>query len=84
MLSLRIKNETRCIGKSQGYQGLSIFDTVVDCTVTGPGTPAMRTAWEPTPAEMKAILRGAPIIVELIGTAHPPIRLFVGDVPDER
>lgn len=82
MQSGRWTDETRYIGESQGYNGLSIADAVVNCTVGGPGTPAMRTAWFPTPEELAAINAGAPIVVELLGRQHPPISVFTGRVPN--
>lgn len=77
----RIQGWTRELGKGQGYIGLSLRDVVISCTVGGPGTPAMETAWLPTPDEIAAIIAGAPIILRVIGTAHPPVMLTVGEPP---
>jgi hypothetical protein len=79
MIIGRIQGFTRVLGKSQGYIGLPLLDTEVHDTVTGPGTPAMQTASEPTPAEIAAINQGQPIILTVLGTAHPPVMLTVGD-----
>lgn len=76
-----IEGATRVIGKSQGYLGLPLRDIVIDSTVTGPDTPAMETAWFPTPKEIDAIVAGAPIILCVIGTGHPPVMLTVGQEP---
>ncbi|HLP70429.1 MAG TPA: hypothetical protein VK181_23225 [Rhizobium sp.] len=76
-----IAGHTRIIGKSQGYLGLPIRDIATDCPVNGPGTPAMETAWLPTPDEIEAINAGAPIILRILGTGHPPVSLYVGEVP---
>jgi hypothetical protein len=76
-----IEGHTRIIGKSQGYLGLPLRDVVINSTVSGPETPAMETAWLPTPKEIEAITAGAPIILTIIGTGHPPVMLSVGDVP---
>lgn len=76
-----IEGHTRIIGKSQGYLGLPLRDVLLDSTVSGPETPAMETAWLPTPKEIEAITAGAPIILTIIGTGHPPVMLSVGDVP---
>lgn len=81
MISARIKGATRVIGKSQGYLGLAVRDELANCTVNGEGTPQMVTAWEPTPAEIAAIVAGAPIHVRIIGTSHPPIIVEIGDAP---
>lgn len=77
----RVEGATRVIGKSQGYMGLPVRDEVVNCTVNGDNTPSMVTAWLPTPAEVEAIVAGAPVHVRIIGRAHPPILVSVGEVP---
>lgn len=78
----RVKDATRVLGKSQGYMGLPIRDDLVACTVGGAGTPVMTTAWHPTPKEIEAINAGAPVHVRIVGTAHPPIMVEVGDIPE--
>lgn len=78
-----IAGATRVIGKSQGYLGLPLRDEVINCKVGGDSTPAMTTAWFPTPAELAALNAGAPVHVRLIGTGHPPIMVLVGEVPTE-
>jgi hypothetical protein len=77
----RIANATRVLGKSQGYLGLPVRDELINCAVGGEGTPSMVTAWFPTPAELHALINGAPILVRLLGTQHPPIMLDVGALP---
>lgn len=77
-----IEGATRILGKSQGYLGLPLRDEVLNCTVGGDRTPAMVTAWHPTPAELDALNRGAAVHVRLIGTGHPPIMVEVGPTPD--
>jgi hypothetical protein len=79
----RIEGATRELGKAQGYRGLPVRDEEVNSTVTGPGTPAMVTAWFPTPKELAALNAGAPVHVRIVGTVHPPIMVEVGNVPDE-
>lgn len=79
----RIRGCTRVIGKAQGYYGLPLKDIIIDDTVTGPDTPAMVTAWFPTPDELVAINAGAPIHLTVVGTGHPPVMLGVGDVPQD-
>lgn len=82
MLIGRIENATRAIGKSQGYFGLPLRDEVINCSVGGEGTPAMTTAWLPTPEELAALNAGAAVHVRILGTQHPPIMLSVGNVPE--
>lgn len=77
----RISGCTRVLGQSQGYLGLPLRDVVINDTVNGEGTPAMETAWFPTPAEIMALMGGAPVILRVLGTAHPPVMLDVGEVP---
>ncbi|MCJ8139583.1 hypothetical protein [Falsirhodobacter halotolerans] len=77
----RIARSTRIIGESQGYAVLAVRDETFTCSVNGPDTPKMLTAWFPSPAELEALLNGAPIIVSIIGRDHPPIMLSVGDLP---
>jgi len=79
----RIQGCTRVIGRSQGYYGLPLRDVMVNCSVNGPETPAMETAWFPTPAELAAIAAGAPIILRILGTGHPPVQLYSGAVPTD-
>lgn len=78
----RITGATRVIGKSQGYMGLPLRDEPLNCSVTGPSTPSMVTAWLPTPKELDALNKGAPVHVRILGTAHPPIMVDVGEVPE--
>lgn len=77
----RIQGCTRIIGRAQGYFGLPLRDIVIDDTVTGPNTPAMETAWLPTPDEIAAIAAGAPIILRVVGSGHPPVMIYTGEVP---
>jgi hypothetical protein len=77
----RIQGCTRVVGKAQGYYGLPLRDIVINDTVNGPVTPAMETAWFPTPAELEALLSGAPIILRVLGGMHPPVMLYTGEVP---
>ena len=79
----RIQGCTRVIGRAQGYYGLPLRDIVINDTVTGPETPAMETAWLPTPEELAALQAGAPIILRVVGTGHPPVMLYIGDLPTE-
>ena len=82
MLSGHIEGKTRTIGERQGYHGLDVRDELVYCTVNGPNTPVMVTAWEPTPQELKALNDGASVRVCIMGTVHPPINVSVGPLPE--
>ena len=83
MIIGRIEGATRVLGKSQGYLGLPLRDVVINSTVGGPETPAMETAWVPTPDEIARINAGAPVILRVLGTAHPPVMVDVGEPPAE-
>lgn len=80
MIVRRINGATRVIGKSQGYLGLPLRDIVISDSVNGPGTPAMESAWEPTPNELMAIKNGRSVILRTLGTIHPPVMLYVDSV----
>ncbi len=79
----RIEGATRVLGKQQGYLGLPLRDGHFDCSVNGTRTPAMTTAWVPTPKELAALAAGAAVHVSILGTAHPPIMVDVGEPPKE-
>lgn len=79
----RIAGCTRVIGKSQGYLGLPLRDVILETTVDGPATPAMQSAWFPTPDEIAAINSGAPVILTVLGQGHPPVMLGTGEIPAE-
>ena len=77
----RIKGATRVLGKAQGYRGLPVRDERLNC---GPGmedVAAMTTCWYPSPDEIARIAVGAPIYLRVLGHAHPPVLLEVGEVP---
>lgn len=82
MMIGRIDGCTRVLGKSQGYFGLPIRDEVIHERVNGPGTPAMVTAWIPTPDEIAKIVAGAPIYLRVLGTQHPPVMVEVGEAAE--
>lgn len=81
MLIGRIEGATRVLGKSQGYLGLPLRDVVINSTVDGPETPAMETAWLPTPDEIERINAGAAVILRVLGVAHPPVMVEVASLP---
>ncbi len=74
MIAARIAGTTRVLGKSQGYLGLPVRDSKRD------GQPSMTTAWEVTPGEFLKLQDGAHIEITILGNAHPPIIVTVGEV----
>ncbi len=83
MLINRIAGWTRELGKSQGYFGLPVKDGVIIDARNGAETPVMLSAWEPTPGELQALNNGAPVILRVIGSAHPPVMVEVGQAPGD-
>jgi len=77
----RITGATRVIGKTQGYMGLPLRDEPINCSVNGPDTASMVTAWLPTPKELEDLNAGAPVHVRILGAVHPPIMVTTGEVP---
>jgi hypothetical protein len=77
-----IEGATRIVGKGQGYRGLPLRDEQIHCSVNGPATPAMVTAWMPTPAELAALNAGAAIHVRILGCIPPPMVVFAGPIPE--
>jgi hypothetical protein len=75
MMINAIEGATRRIGKSQGYLGLPLRDEV------GHFGPQMVSSWQATPAEVAAIVAGAPIHLTVLGSGHPPVMLTVGAAP---
>ena len=72
-----IKNATRIVGKSQGYMRLPLRDEIVNGS-----TPAMVSAWLPTPKELEALNAGAAVHVHIMGNIHPSIIVNVGEIPE--
>lgn len=81
MLIAMIQGCTRICGKAQGYLGLPVRDIIVNDTVNGPGTPAMETAWTPTPDELYRLKHGANVILRILGQMPPPQMITVGPIP---
>lgn len=85
MTPLRINGETRRLAANQPeYHPLSIRDEAVVLELEGGRkveVNGMVAAFEPTPAELDALNRGAPLAVRILGTSWPPIAVFVGEPP---
>ena len=77
MFPKQIEGATRTIGASQGYIGLALRDEAVDCAVNGANTPCMVSAWRPSPEEIEAQRAGAPVLLRVLGTQHPPVLVYV-------
>jgi hypothetical protein len=96
MLINHIPGSTRELGRSQNYVPLPIRDDFVLDPKKGVKLHVMVTSWQPTPEELAALAAGAPIYLSIFSggvdinttdmecimrSRHPPVRLFVGDVP---
>ena len=85
MLIARIENATRNLGAPAGWErethgtcgGLPIRDELA-----AGDQPCMTSAWTPTPDELARLVAGASIHLTVLGTAHPPVALAVGDSPE--
>lgn len=47
------------------------------------GAALLSSVWHPTPDELAAIVAGAPILLTIYGSNHPPVQLGVSEVPAE-
>jgi len=45
------------------------------------GLSQLTSAWLPTPEEIAAIAKGAPILLTITSLTHPPVMLTVGEAP---
>lgn len=80
MIPKRIAGATRYLGAPKDWKPdrdgecshLAILDLETDN-----GLNVMISAWEPTPAEIEALANGAPLYLQIVGTAHPPVAVWV-------
>jgi hypothetical protein len=79
MIPKRIAGATRYLGAPAGWEP----DKDGDCAhlaiadLQSAHGPRMVSAWEPTPAEIEAMKNGAPVYLQIVGTAHPPVFIWV-------
>lgn len=80
MIPKRIEGATRYLGAPPNWQpeanGECSHLAIVDTKLDG-GMPVMISAWEPTPAELEAMLAGAPVYLQVCGSVHPPVCIWV-------
>lgn len=81
MIIKRILNYTRVFGAPPDWNGedMSCQPLCVKDVMTQEGV-FMVSAWEPSPAEIKAILVGESIKLWIRGSAHPVVSLTVGPI----
>ena len=83
MIPKRIEGATRYLGAPVGWEPeldgecahLAIRDLAL---ATG---NVMVSVWEPTPGELAALIAGAPVILTMAGSEHPPVMIAVGLPP---
>jgi hypothetical protein len=81
MIPKRIAGATRYLGAPKGWEPEADGDcshlAIVDVPSTNGGSPVMISAWEPTPKELEALVAGAPVYLQVVGSAHPPVMVWV-------
>ncbi len=71
----RIGGVTRVFGGDHAdFLQLPIRDELIN------GFPAMTSAWELTPKEIRAVMAGGKIYITIMGEIHPPIMVKVEKV----
>ena len=80
MTPVRIQGATRVMRKPVDWDDskgvcldLHIRDEVDDAG------RSMSSAWSPSAEDIAKIVAGAPIILNILGTVHPPVAITVGD-----
>lgn len=80
MIPKRIEGATRYLGAPADWNPDTDGDcshlAIVDTRMDG-GMPVMISAWEPTPAEIERMATGKPVYLQVCGTAHPPVAVWV-------
>jgi hypothetical protein len=80
MIPTRIAGATRYLGAPVGWEpdkdGPCAHLAIQDAQLDG-GTNVMVSAWEPTPGELAAMNAGNPVYLQIVGTAHPPVFVWV-------
>lgn len=86
MIPNRITGATRALGAPKDWDaerdGSCCVLPILDVLPLGGEPHRMVSSWQPTPAEAAAIAAGAPVLLHVVGTAHPPVWLAVGEVPE--
>lgn len=57
------------------------MDLPIRQEVINDSLPALTSAWLPTAEELARLNAGAPVLLRVIATAHPPVMLDVGEIP---
>ncbi len=79
MIPGRIAGATRYLGAPANWNP----ETDGDCAhlavrdVVDEGVPLMQSVWEPTPDELACLAAGGRVRLDVVGTSHPPVILYV-------
>ena len=78
MSPIQIVPETRNLGRPQG----TLEEDCSTLSISDHHDPiwgnVMRSAWMPTDEERQLIAGGAPVILQIVGSAHPVVAVFTG------
>ncbi len=74
MIIGHIPGYTRKLGEAQGYLGLPVKD-VLETAPCGSQYPLMQTLWHPTAEDLRALIAGGGVVLTILGTGHPPVRV---------
>lgn len=89
MIAGRIEGATHCLGAPAGWEAATEipcgtlpvrFEIVEDGA--GGRLSSFVSAWLPTPEQLERIAAGAPVLLRIIGTSHPPVAIDVGQAPE--
>lgn len=78
MIPARVSGCTRVLGAPEGWTpessgpccGLPIRDEASG------DMPTMVSCWEPTPAELSALVNGGKVYLRIVGINHPPVMVY--------
>ena len=73
----RIEGHTRLLATEQRqYRPLYIRDQELD------GVNYMTSQWRPDAEDIAKIVMGAPLLLSIAGTGHPPVLVHLGPIPE--
>jgi len=78
---IELDGQTRVLGASQGYRPLPVRDGLFVDEAGSASVPCMTTHWRPSAEELAALAAGAPVVINILGTSHPPILVETGSGP---
>ena len=80
MIPARVDGATRWLGAPADWKpeenGECSHLAIRDDRLDG-GMPVMVSSWEPTPDELQRLNEGKPVYLQICGTVHPPVAVWV-------